>query len=652
MEQYTLQLDKALQNGLKIDERVGSNALAFDVCTGLRPTKFGLKDYIDITQPMTDTYITTTLGQTKAYPFPQLFKGKAVTLLCFEDAIYEVDETDWTASQILLYDADDFGSSSPGDGSITPDGPWHFMDFHTTWALFNGTTSIFKTGYYSRPTATDNVTIKTGCSLKSGRAIMAGFNPDNFYALADWPAYWRTLDANAPQEIREKAAAMADGAGSNWVWWSTIGGGDLMWLISKELYTQEDIPLQNHVANGNFSSSSNWSLGTDWSITGGKLVGAGTSIFSNTEQAAANMNVPIASGISYLVSLTIGGTSSGTVTVKLGTAGSTAFTGDGPHTVTILATEDNATLSIIGNSFTGNVDDVSVTLVRADSYAGTMTPWREIMQRNEFGMCPLPWQGTVLCVKRLGEMVVAYGDGGVTALVPFSTPVATFGSRELIGLGRGIGVHSRGAVGGDQFGHIFIDSSGELWKVSPDLQADMIGYGYIFRDLLDSDIVISHDAQRNEFYISGQDAELNEHCYVLTETGLGKAPWVPTSVSFAEGGVIGMLIGDTEAGVELVTSRFGAKDRKHIDQITTVSLTTVDTDATGWSVAIDYRFSKSDGWTRTTPVVADSRGVARVNVPGLEFRVVLTHPDRTAADLDNIEVEMEHAGKKNLVGLI
>jgi hypothetical protein len=648
VDNYGLTVDEAMRAGLKPDSRIPHGIQFLDVCTGLRPTQFGLKDYITITQPMTDEYLTGGgfLNETKAWPCPQIIRGSAITLLCFSDAIYEIDESDWSATLIELYDAADFGDSVPGDGSITADGPWHFMDFHDTWVLMNGTTTIWKTGYYSRPIATDAVTIKTGCDMK-GRAIMGGFDPANFYALADWPEYWEGLtDNNTPSEILEKVNAMAGGAGTNWCWWSTIGGGDLLWLVSRGLYLSDNKPLIEHVSNGTFTGNANgWTLGAGWAYGTNNVVATNAS--GNLTQLNNNLASPFSRGCNYAVAFTVSGFSGGSVLPRIGSVGGTAITADGTYNQNIECAITGSSLIFDGTGFTGVIDSVSVKLINDGAYGGLQSPWREIMQRNEFGMCALPWQGTVLHQRRLGDTVIAYGDGGISALVPHSSPVATFGVRDIQGLGHGIGIASRSAVGGSIDGHVFVDTSGALWRVTTSLQAERLGYDEYLADLLDDDIVISHDPQRNEFYIAGT-VDSEPICYVLTETGFGKAPWVPTNVCFTAGGLVSILMGSTAAGVEVVTNKFGARRRKDIDQITLVTLVTRDTDASGWTVAIDYRFDNGNDWVRTAPVAVGPRGSLRVNVSGLEFRVVAAHPDRTKCDLEAIEVDMMRGGRRSL----
>ena len=648
MENYTLSFDEALRTGIKNDSRLPSGAPMLDVCTGLRPTRFGLKDYLTITQPMSNTYLTATLGGALGWPFPQLFRGKAVTLLCFASSIFEVNETNWTATELALYDAADFGDTVPGADTITAGGPWHFMDFNDTWVLFNGISTIFKTGYYANPVVLNDVTIQTGADMKHGRAYMGGFTPSNFYALADWPAYWSALLSNAPAEIQQQAEMMSGGAGSNWVWWSTIGGGDLLWLVSKELYTGDTRPLVNAIQNGDFDEDLYWSYGSGWEYNGTTFKVDATTSSASLSQSAGNMIAPLITNRSYVVTYTVSNRTSGgagSVAVALGSNVGTSRSSDGTYTETLAYGTGSPVLYVTGTGFTGSVDNISVTLVPTTAYSGTLSPIREIMQRNEFGLAPMPWQGTVLHQKQLGDTMMVYGDGGLTALIP-GGPIATHGLRDLQGIGRTVGIASRSAVGGNIDGHIFVDSGGEVWRLGPNLQAERLGYGHIFSNFLTNDIIVSHDPQRNEFYIAGSPD--SAECYVLTETGLGKAPWVPTQVSFCEGGLISILLGDTVAGVQVETNKFGARRRKQIDQITTVTLTTVDTDATGWSVIVEYRFRKEEDFLQSASVACDARGVARMNVSGLEFRVLLTHLDRTKADLDAVEVEMAHDGRRSL----
>lgn len=648
MPRYNVQFDDALRTGIAPDSRVPRGSKVLDACSHLRATEFGLKDFLSITQPIESTDLTPG-GETWTYPYPQLFRGAKVTLLCFSDAVYEVNENTWTATEISLYDAADFGDTTPGNGSISAGGPWHFVDYHDNWVLFNGVTTIWKTGYYSRPIATAAVSISTGCDLKN-RMFMGGFNPANFYALADWHAYWKTLLGNCPPELEQKYRSMATGGDSNWAWWGTMGGGDLLWLVSKELYTTGLVPPVSLLSNGGFTgNATGWTLGTGWAYSSNTI--AATTASAAATQAAAAMTVPVRSGRSYKVTFTVSSRSAGSVTPSIGAVNGTSRSTDNTFTETIVAAADNASFSLTGAGFTGVIDNVSVEEVNPGTAQWSRdNPWDTIVGRNEFGMCPLPWQGTILCQKRLGETVICYGDGGITALVPYNAAIAGMAPLDIHGIGRGVGIAARGAVGGSDDEHIFIDNAGEMWRIGTDLVANRIGYGHIFADFLSSQILVNFDVHRREYYISGYDGAAYE-CYLYNSSGLSKAPFVPTSVQFMEGGLVGILQGSTAAGVEVITSRFGGQDPKGVDEVEAVTLTTRDTDVTGWTVYVEYRYAKGANWATSAGVVVDMRGYARMNISGLEFRVRLTHPDRTKADLDGIMVEMQSGGKRSLTAL-
>jgi hypothetical protein len=502
------------------------------------------------------------------------------------------------------------------------------------------------TSFYSRPLATDDVSISTGCDLKN-RMFMGGFDPTNFYALADWPTYWKTLIDEAPPELEQKYRTMATGAGSNWAWWGTIGGGDLLWLVSKTLYTTGLMPSVDMITNGSFTGGADeWSLSVNWSYSSNAIHAAAAS--STASQVAAEMKSTVRAGRSYSITFTVSGYSAGTVTPKIGSVAGTARSADGTYTETIVAAADGQTVFLTGAAFTGTIDNVTMYELNAgtEQWDGE-SPWDTIVGRNEFGMCPMPWQGTILCQKRLGETVICYGDGGVTALVPYSAAVAGMAPLDIHGLGMGVGIASRCAVGGSNDEHVFVDNAGELWRLGTDLVATRIGYGHIFADLLGNPIIVNFDPHRREYYISGKVGSAYE-CYVLNASGLGRAPFVPTSVQFLEGGLVGILQGSTAAGAEIITNRFGSTDPKSIDEVESVTLTTYDTDTTGWMVYVQYRFDGGAAWSTSAGVVADIRGHARMNVSGLEFRIRLTHPDRTKADLDGIMVEMQSGGKRSL----
>jgi len=527
-------IDEALRSGLRRDSDAPRNTQALVSCKHLRTTPRGLKAFVPISQPMANSYITDTLNVEKVWPFPQLFCGKNETLLCGENSVFNVTQTssgDWTAAQLTTYKPWGFTTADHAR-AIPKGGVWHFADFYKTWMLFNGACVVYLTpgpmAYWKVFVAQESIA-KTGCVLKEGRALYGGFNPTKYYSSM-WQTEIEAYLSNAGT-FEDYIDYDANGPGSNWVWWSSIGGGDLLY--------------------------------------------------------------PFCDGI---------------------------MGGEG------LATAQS-----------GHTTDYD------QSYPSTM--WMDMLKRNEAGFRPMPFAGNVHQMVPFDSTgtVVVYGEDGIAALRAASDPVPTFGLHVFPETGVNLGSASRGAAGGGELGQVFVDESGVLWLIRPDLAVEKLGYQEYFEDMLGENIVVQYEPTEKEFWISdGTDT------YLLTETGLCRPPWMVTSVSFAQGGRVGIRFDESDAdSVEVITEAFDGGERG-VWEIVTVRIATTDTDAVGWQVAVDYRFGKGDAWSRTTSVPVDSRGIARVKVSGIEFRIVLTHRDRAKADLERIELEMRSEGRNSI----
>lgn len=217
-----------LVNGLRRDAREPYGTLSASTYQGLKPTPYGAREHetaltFDITSP-----------PASSWPYPQLFKGKAVTLMCTATAVYLVNTTvdPWTVAAITTYDI----NTPANTKSITGSGTWHFADFHSTWFLFNGTSQVFKTGWVdsSKTFVQNTITWNTGCDFR-GRLVMGGFNSSNFWTSA-WQTFWTSLAAKGLGDFGFNLSA----PDTNWVGWSNIGGGDLL-NIFLQTVAQNDV---------------------------------------------------------------------------------------------------------------------------------------------------------------------------------------------------------------------------------------------------------------------------------------------------------------------------------------------------------------------------------------------------------------------------
>jgi len=209
--EFQVNIAEHFRNGLGISNRLPINTRALHECINAKPVEEGLVPY----EPVTDT----GLGITISFPFPQLFLGALDTILADETVLYSVNRSAWTKSSISL------------TGSITPgQGPWQFVDMHNTWLLFNGLATVIRADFSKIGGTAQATTVKeipvvsTGC-YHSGRLILGGFTPANVFQ-DDWQNLFDTYQAVLPSNVFSDPVL-----GNNWVMWSSIGGGDALWLF-------------------------------------------------------------------------------------------------------------------------------------------------------------------------------------------------------------------------------------------------------------------------------------------------------------------------------------------------------------------------------------------------------------------------------------
>ena len=265
-------------------------------------------------------------------------------------------------------------------------------------------------------------------------------------------------------------------------------------------------------------------------------------------------------------------------------------------------------------------------------------------KRNEAGLLPIPYPGTLQALKPHNKGVIVYGENGVGLLFPVTEPIPTFGFQPLLN----IGISDRGAVGGDEEMQIFIDTGGKLRSIDANGKVELLDYSEYLAALLGQDMVISYDRSDTEFYISGRTEAGDKLTYVLTPKGLGKAPQHITSAFFAEGALLGVFVEESSTEVVMVTDimDFEIRDLK---LITTVELG-AETNGDIW-VAVDYRYSKSDAFVRSEWVLLNAEGFARVQKAGIEFRLCVKCSTYVGLKLDYVTVRWGLAGKRIVRGL-
>ncbi len=526
MKEFTLQVEDIFKRGLRTDSRIERGLHMLEECANLKPTEFGLIPYETISDPFLSGEFSSN-SITIAPPYPQVFRGKNKTLLADSAKIYSVDESNWSLTLLgdgsgkFINPEDVYGSTvaiSAGTGA------WHFIDLGDEWFLINGVSTVFLSNIHNLiPDDTSNIYINTAISINTGtyfkgRIMLGGFNSSNF-----WNNDWQDMFTKWKQG-RTAGMNIGDSIGTNYVMWSSIGGGDFpLWLFFP------DLALRGNVR------------------------------------------------------------------------GSTKVGYDEPGNTMIL----------------------------------------DMVRKNEFGFMPMPWQGSVILTKPLGNSIIVYGDNGITALTPVLEPIPTYGVREI---SNEFGILSRGSAGGDENGHIFINEDGYMYSLSPDLSLGRLGYREFFTGFSTTKTVVSYDPDDKEFYISD-----DSNSYVLTRSGLGEAAERVTSLVIKDGTLSGVIEDQGVATGQVVI------DIGNLGTLSIKSIENVLVDYFGSAtitVAIDYRYGKTGSFTRTSFFPVNKEGVSFPKISGVDFKLVIKASVYGNMDnLNGVEFNVKFSDKRYRRGI-
>ncbi len=503
MQEFQLPIAEMLTKGMRPD----TDARGFlTQCKFARSTPYGLKMPEAITNPFSATKFTT-------FPNKQLLRGNSVTLLAGSTTVEEVTEgSPWTTELLST-------------GTITAGDIWQLVDMHTAWMLLNGATVVYKDnskGMFneSQPViATTATDINAGTYFK-GRVLLGGFDPDNYWS-DDWQSAIKHYSQAFPFAIDDTSL----GYGNNFVFWSTIGGGDVFQLF-------------------NFKQS------------------------------------------------------------------------------------------VYGN-------------IREDRLHDPNNPmFMELLQRNELGLAPMPWQGLVMIMKPLNNGVAVYGADGIAILTPANIPYPTFG----INSRARFGIAGRGCVAGNEEMHVFVSATGELWTLTADGVLTKLGYKEYISKLLDYDIVVSFDEVESEYHISGKNTGGEALSFLLSKNGLTQSPYQVTSVCQTADGLTGVFSETDNVDVIITTDSIDFGDRE-FKTITLIELgLVIETEATA-QVAIQWRNKPSEAFNQTVWVTVNREGFCYIRSTAHEFKILVTVNNYADFELSYINIHWQPSGRRTRRGL-
>jgi hypothetical protein len=235
-------LTPCVVNGIRPEADMPVNAPFSAELQGLRCTKRGAKQFPIITQWPTATHMAAVSPAiTNSWPFPQLFRLKGQTLVVTASTLYDFSEatnpgalvaqTIYKANRVASPPYTGIDELSPSAGTVSGSALWHVADFGECVFLFNGTSTLFRTR--SAWWVQNDVPLISGCDYREGRAVFAG--TAGSFLPTDWDTFLASYDDNLPDTVKAFYASAFEYTGSDWIWWSSIGGGDLLWWFSLKL---------------------------------------------------------------------------------------------------------------------------------------------------------------------------------------------------------------------------------------------------------------------------------------------------------------------------------------------------------------------------------------------------------------------------------
>ena len=293
---------------------------------------------------------------------------------------------------------------------------------------------------------------------------------------------------------------------------------------------------------------------------------------------------------------------------------------------------------------TGPVEDSGLTNPK-DSFILKM------LKRNEQGFAPMPFQGKVWLLRPLGDHFISYGEGGIAACTPVSTPAPTVGVKRL----PCDGLCAKAAADGGDLGHVYIDNSGILTRINPDLSVEPLGYREFFYPLLGTDLKISYSENMRDLKRTGEFHISNGfQNYQLTENGLCEHGQPVTSTKYFAGATLGLggYLEDTDkivgrVGVDSID--FGLEGIKTIESVRVIGYETIYAgESRSIEVALDYRYQLTgeDSWTTTSYRTLNNEGIVFFPVSGIEFRLRMRNADYERLDIQGFEFAFKHGDKR------
>lgn len=219
---------------------------------------------------------------------------------------------------------------------------------------------------------------------------------------------------------------------------------------------------------------------------------------------------------------------------------------------------------------------------------------------------PIKQYGTIYKILKLGSVLIAYGQSGITTLTPSGV---VYGMKELYN----VGLLGKSAVTGTDFEHFFIDTSGNLFKTTFG-KVEKLGYSEFLLQLTDP--VMFLDITKNLLHICDgtygfiYNTKNNSFGSGLVDlTGLGFRGNTTYAVAFSSPIVVPKF--------EVCTDIYdmGTRKAKNIHSIEVSTNLSEHLD-----LQIDYRVSNREEFKKSPWFLVNPDGIAYSPCYGVEFK--------------------------------
>jgi hypothetical protein len=245
---------------------------------------------------------------------------------------------------------------------------------------------------------------------------------------------------------------------------------------------------------------------------------------------------------------------------------------------------------------------------------------------NTAGFAYMTWLGQIHQVKKLGNFVMIYGDGGVTKMEPHDR---YWGFTNILLPG----IKGKYAVCGDDNIHYFITQAGDLCSYTSSGRFEKLGYRR-FLSALSTNVVMSLDSGRHEFFIC--DGTLGFH---HTPEGLGET--IPTITGVVNRYGDTLCVGSTENINDVFYGclEYPAIPTTIFDRYSLIITDEIYGEGPGFKTltairvegrmnstvyaSIEYKYRDADDWSSTPIKVLNQEGSVYFGVTALCFRVKL-----------------------------